>query len=345
MRAASMKDFRSKMRVASQTRQRDCARKLEPLPGLVSSGRLRPLQQKLPQWIMWLKSSQKGPFFLVKVPTKNVFLVAAGVGVECWGFVMTSVSRTRPCYMFDVSTCFNDCDRLDVVLIKAGLEEIYFHAEVPTLYALSCEVDRIDGTRIFVHVTEATEVTRPERRPKMAGDHVSESGSADSQDFDMPSDEEFFVAEEHALDSEDEAEVAQEDVPVNQGEDLDDPIRAKPGTHILWNNGYFSLAHYKDGGDCKMILSSKFQQTGLPSSKTLQVSLCDTSKDGTPKFTCLCLRAWMLWRSAQGEWHQQHGARVAWRKAEMTQLREDLQDVDLPQPAAKLAQKWLPDIL
>ncbi|CAJ1381835.1 unnamed protein product, partial [Effrenium voratum] len=97
--------------------------------------------------------------------------------------------------------------------------------------------------------------------------------------------EEEFVVSDGDISAEDELEELPHHEPPKKAREVSPEEfqnRAPPGTHILLNNGYYSIAHYRANFDCKAMLLSRWctqSELGRRSmSKTLRVEDYDPDK-------------------------------------------------------------------
>ena len=144
-------------------------------------------------------------------------------------------------------------------------------------------------------------------------------------------------------DSDEVPDDAHDDPPDYLGEELAEmPARAERGHYVLWNNGYFWASGYDV--DAKIYICPRWTTAaelgGKFKSKTIQKEL-----HGGLESTLFALRAWMLHRCQENEWHRRVPARLAWYRDEVRSLQRDVQGKVLRQETRDAIARWAPDVL
>lgn len=201
---------------------------------------------------------------------------------------------------------------------------------------------------------------------KRQGKHMD---GVDEEVSDFESTEDFFVsrpdsesectlASDVESGAEDEAEECPEEEEAEET-DFGNVERLAPGSHVVFNNGYFTLANYALVGpntDAKMIVAPRFcvaHPYGMGASqksKTVQIKQFDDSLQA-PLRTYIVLRCWSLWRAAQGDWLRHSSARKRWFEKEEADIRTAIRSLQAPrgttgnQAADAKIREWAPQVL
>ena len=342
--------FRETMQHATKARQESLSKRLEAFSDLVAVPRLRPRVPPTPLWGQKVKASNSGPFFLVKWAHWKQVFCGAGVGPDCWGFPLESTQRNSV-YLLRTDQCFSACMPLNNFLIHGKVDS----AEQPLVYSLEVQISKLRDSIMEVQVLNATEVTHV-RATQAASEDAAEWNGEDGFDSDIES----MDSVRSNIETEDEGDVGLSDDAMFKAEDggaveSDKPdntgVTALPaGTHTVWTNSYFTLSNYKGKPDCKIIMKTRWATNDelgpKDRSKTLQIKDFDgESCADPPEQTYLALRAWMLSRVQQGNWHSRNKERHRWFQQELADLKCDIQKSSLSAATAKALREWTPQVV
>ena len=140
-------------------------------------------------------------------------------------------------------------------------------------------------------------------------------------------------------DPEQEIELRAEEGEVDNAEDVVDEEfeqeiglleRAAPGTHIVWNNGYFSLTNNKNYDNAVLnVLPTWAKDTEMGSnilSRRFRILRFD-EQEAHPIVTYIVLRAWMLWRFEQNNFSARTRFRRQWLALQTERLQGDIRSL------------------
>lgn len=131
-------------------------------------------------------------------------------------------------------------------------------------------------------------------------------------------------------------------------------VRAKPGTHTAWGNGYFTCTNDPAYRDAKIRLrprwcTAEHLQRG-EMSKAYTILTYDDTEDA-PTRTYLMLRAWMLWRVQRNGFVGKRMVRRRWFEHEVRSLRQDIANLMVAGGGTGSAaadveiSRWMPDLM
>lgn len=342
--------FRETMLHATKARQESLSKRLEAFSDLVAVPRLRPRVPAAPLWAQKVKAASSGPFFLVKWTNCKQVFCGAGVGPDCWGFPLESTQRNTV-YLLRTDQCFSSCVPLQNFLIHGKADS----AVEPLVYSLEVQISKLRESILEVEVLNAMEVTHV-RAAREASEDAAEWNGEDGFDSDIES----VDSVGSNMETEDEGDAGLSEDTMFKAEDggavdSDKPDSASAtalpaGTHTVWTNSYFTLSNYKGKPDCKIIMKTRWatdDELGPKDrSKTLQIKDFDgDSCADPPEQTYLALRAWMLHRVQQGNWHSRNKERHRWFQRELADLKCDIQKYPLSTATAKALREWTPQVV
>ena len=214
--------------------------------------------------------------------------------------------------------------------------------DVPVYELDMAVINIVPHVRIVMKICGASPVNlqpKPQKLPKRSvdsdldEDDVAWEAQSNSSCEVVASDVESGV--------EDAAAEEVQNAPESEGEtpDNEDEIPAREklpaGTHVIFNNGYFTLVNYAKCGkhtDCKMIICPRFCTSppfGMGStgkSKTVQILSYDTNIQ-RPHRSYIVLRCWALHRASQAGWLEHSSARQRWHRQEVLSVRQAIADL------------------
>lgn len=353
-------DFRQCMRTATQTR-RCLSHRLHPqAEAFPAACRVGPAvaPQQTPLWVKKLVQCKSGWFCLEGTGLKVVFFACALRG-EAWALLLQRLQGQR--FQLDISQNLGSAYAPVQVCVGKLCGPVANEAPV---YQLDLKVERIIPAKcIELEVVGAEPVIfLPKSRAAKKNTSEDEASIAED-DYDFHQDEDSDDAESLQSQVEEAAEIEQEEADTGKS-DEEAPFgtleRHAPGTHLVFNSGYFSLMNYALRGgksDCKILIAPRFccdPPEGLGSenkSKTCQIAQFD--QDHRPVRTYIVLRCWSLWRAQQGggAWLQHSPARLRWYQKEESDIRTAIADLNEPAgttgcPAADVKiRQWAPQVL
>ncbi|CAK0798523.1 unnamed protein product, partial [Prorocentrum cordatum] len=292
--------------------------------------------------------------------------VFAEVGNNSWAVELLQVpGGPEGVLMLDCNRLDRACKPMGAIVLGAGGH--WQDAAEPEMYALTVSVDRVDKGRVYLQAVDHSliEVVPPPPKRSGADDTPCEDSSSDDDEGDAEASEVDAETEDEASlldDMESAADVDSDAVSHGGGEegeaetegDVDDagdapaepvaagPAGALPGTHVLWNNGNFYLSHY--GVDAKMYICPTWAEDDQMGRK-LKSKTQQLAEHGGMEATIFALRAWMIYRSQQNDWHRRCPARLAWHRGEVAALRRDIQGWDLRAATRNRLRDWAPEML
>ncbi len=199
----------------------------------------------------------------------------------------------------------------------------------------------------------------PARKARSSDDVDVDSGGKSSSEAEawatdesdvtsVCSDVESIVAEEmEEPPNSDDDEVADELGCVVDG-------RARPGTFVVWNNGYFTLSRNPMFPDAKIRIVPRWATTsemGATSMSRTAVIKHYDEDETRPTRTFLVLRAWMIHRAQLHSWSRAKPSRQLWLDRECACLRTDIEDLSVDGggtgsvQADALIRQWAPSVL
>ena len=146
--------FHNVMAVASKERQKEISYRLQPFTGLGEVKRILPKAAALPSWAKKIKASRDGPFFLLRWQHWRQIVLAAGVGDDCFGALLTS-TEINTIVEADFASIFKNCKPL-VNLISALNPTVL--DEEPKVFALEVSARLADAHVVEFTIMKAIEV-------------------------------------------------------------------------------------------------------------------------------------------------------------------------------------------
>jgi hypothetical protein len=332
---------------------------LKPNDGLAAAPRIYPEASIERGHAPHLSHLQPGFYCFTQADIKLV-CYAASIGYTVFACALTSTLENKQ-YDLEFKQGFHKLFRpIGLVLGEASVGE---DADVHSLF---WEPNRFGLDRVTIQITGAEKVKRPLRPPKAK---VTVDGGESEADGDVDAKLEHLLAKAEYLANQDcdcESLCTSEDTDSLEGvsssssgdssEDEFEKAPKKPaGTHVVYNNGYFTFVDNPAFPDVKVVVVSRWcteDNLGAVNKSKTVVPAHFGEDAGARTRAFWVLKAWMLWKASTNDFCNKRSSRRKLFSQEARDLRNAIVGVSsVAKPstgssvADKLVAQWAPDVL